>query len=1167
MNISITNNYNTYINIPFNIGVVHLFVRILEHNGMLVKSYNTRNFIGKDRYQLLVFNGFTWKKMPLNGVDSSLYRVVAVNFNFDKDKKYIVQYQFTTIDGQNIELSNYSPIFVESKNNSKNDTLIQKLNIVQNVQLQYDQASKEYKNMFLHWKHSWDYDSDLIYYQIQIYKLNHSVSSYINHYNQLQFKQFSSYSLFETIRDINKNQQEQQKHYFQQTHFDQNVVYKYRVRAYDEYGQYSNWSDYYYFKKIKSFYGKVLVRRNYFSELFNTVQILPPVKDLRFATSVKQRPMSQLQSTIHIKQPSNLQLFFGLIIQYRQIFYDNVFGTVHVKDDKSKLNMDVIISKRFTLSLFNSVHVFANKNQLVSTIEVQPTLIQKIWVNGVYQSKQLTQKVQVFLSFAPLVQNMIIKKWFYPTDNTLKGFCTIGKRFSKPIQMVVFDQNGQQKNTDNRIKLFDQNGQRIYTYNKNGQFINVYPYVQDGVNNPIDVYDYNGQQLFQFYDEDGELVNCVYTNENIVKNWLSHGKYKIQFTIYDNLTSYVYNYAKQSNIQVLYPTKQSFVNVDINSSGQWTFVVRAVKNNANLHKHDTFETLYINIPPENVQLPFYINGQFMDNYNIVNNSNPTFTFYGVENKDNDSWKYLVQIAKDIDFSNIVNEKYLQYSTSIVTYTPNSDLLLDQGWYYFRVLTIDYNDKQAKQVAISPSMQFKYQHYRLNLYGRLQRVNRSWNLLGFMAMMRGNSTIKQKFTLYKHFESDQLLSKLFLYYFKIESQQLKQQLIIITDDQKNNLIGEVLITQNHSTLTSNIVLQYHYHNFPKTETYIDQNGQQHTVILLDVPKQHYIYGKCMVYYGSTQKLPDQSQFTIHFGKIKVSKRHFSTYEEQPKHKILIMNRGYSEQQKMQCRIWNQYELPCSMTPLKQMVAISNRVNMIAWLFGKMQLRYPQPPTVIVTSNIPQKIWQTNYNAVFNFTLQQQSVLPLMWYVYVIDDKPNTIPTLEDDISYGQVICDLRQVVPNKLTGIRYIHVRSVNIKNVCSSVTTTYCVYYNNKIDKPVPLSVNGESVVGDQMPVIQYNKALLFYWKQVIDAIDVIDKITYDLQIATDVNFTDIAFQQKNISGNVFTLLPRTISPNKYFWRVRAFDQNQYSSWSITAIIYINKAPQPPTRLSVKNYS
>jgi hypothetical protein len=55
-------------------------------------------------------------------------------------------------------------------------------------------------------------------------------------------------------------------------------------------------------------------------------------------------------------------LFFGLIIQHRQIFYDNVFGTVHVKDDKSKLNMDVIISKRFTLPLFNSVHVFANKN-------------------------------------------------------------------------------------------------------------------------------------------------------------------------------------------------------------------------------------------------------------------------------------------------------------------------------------------------------------------------------------------------------------------------------------------------------------------------------------------------------------------------------------------------------------------------------------------------------------------------------------------------------------------------------------------------------------------------------------------------------------------------------------------------------------------------------------
>jgi hypothetical protein len=42
------------------------------------------------------------------------------------------------------------------------------------------------------------------------------------------------------------------------------------------------------------------------------------------------------------------------------------------------------------------------------------------------------------------------------------------------------------------------------------------------------------------------------------------------------------------------------------------------------------------------------------------------------------------------------------------------------------------------------------------------------------------------------------------------------------------------------------------------------------------------------------------------------------------------------------------------------------------------------------------------------------------------------------------------------------------------------------------------------MPIIQYNSSLMFYWSMVIDTIDVVDKITYDLQIATDINYTNI---------------------------------------------------------------
>ena len=1166
---TVTNNYNTYIKLPNNIGVINIVVDVYCENTK-IKSYDTSNLQGNDKYQLLLFNGVNWRKMLLNGIDTNKYKVVAVNFNFDKSKNYTIEYYFKTLAEQVIQLE-YNSIYITNHQNNNNNILTQRLNVVQDVQAIYDNTLQEYKPLLLHWEHSWDYDNDFIYYEIQIYKLVQNVIISTTQNGIDSYSQERYYQLVLSQDNIEKNSQSVQKRYYDEQLFQQNSIYRYKVRAKDSYGQYSNWSDYYYFKKTKGLYGSVLVRRKYFSQLNNAILILPPITDLSFGISIKQRPHSQFTSSVHIKQPQQLKLNFGIIVQHRVSLYSQFFSSIHVVVKNNELNMNTIVSKRFFNQLYNSVYVFAGQNQLRSKIQVAPTLIHRIWVNGVYNIDQLIQTMQVVYGAEPLDQAIQIRRRFVPSENILKGFLTIGKRFQAPIQLQVYNNNNQLQLVDNRIKIYTSTGQRIYTYNVDGQFVNVYPYVQNGTNNPFSIYDYNGNQLIQYYDENGQFLPCVYTNENLIKNWLPLGNYKIQYTYYDYLTTYLYNYARQSNIQVLYPTNQNFIHVQLNQSGQWTFAIRAIRNNTNIHLHDTYEKIYLNIPPVSVELPFYIDGQLMNNYNVINNSTPTFTFYGVRNQDNDIYKYIIQIAKDSDFQNIVIQNQLLYSNQIINHTIQEGILHDEGNYFVRILTVDYDTKEEKQVAISPYRQFRYQHYSLNLYGTLQRVNKSWITLGFMAMMRGNSTLNQQLTLFKNFQVDQFIGKIFLYYENILTDEVEQQIVVRTNNQDDNIIGNIMILKNYSELNSNVLIQYHYHNFPKTITYIDSNGLQHTQIIMPVPPQHYLYGKCMVYHGNTQNLPEQVlseyPYTIKFGGLQVKRRYQSIQDQQPIHSIVVMKRFDSTQQKMQCRVWNVYELPCSTNPLTQMVAISNRVNMIAWLFGQVTLRYPQPPTVIVTSNIQQKVWQTQYNATFNFSLQQQSKLPLLWYVYVLDDRLNTIPTFQNgQLSYGQVRCDLREV-GSKQTGVKYIHVRSVNTKYVYSQKTTTYCIYYNNKVDRPTPESVNGQTVLANQMPIIQYNSSLMFYWSMVIDTIDVVDKITYDLQIATDINFTNIQFEEKNIYGNFFSLLPRTLAPNKYFWRVRAFDQNQYSDWSISATIYINKAPQPPTRLSVKNYS
>lgn len=249
-------------------------------------------------------------------------------------------------------------------------------------------------------------------------------------------------------------------------------------------------------------------------------------------------------------------------------------------------------------------------------------------------------------------------------------------------------------------------------------------------------------------------------------------------------------------------------------------------------------------------------------------------------------------------------------------------------------------------------------------------------------------------------------------------------------------------------------------------------------------------------------------------------------------------------------------------------------------GPLSTRTPKPcefpgPIIILTSNLPFGVWQTNPDAIFTWSLVfvcprvGDGPVQVDGYVWVMDKNPTTQPDFSST----------RTFVPNAEihldqqaygTGSWWFHVAAYDYVGV--GPAAHYNVDYNH-----VPSGPGGQYMLIDGMDTL-YQRPLVAYlppnphilsWNVALD-IDPFDILSYEVQIGIVSDFT--IDPSTHVSGIVLDVqnvpigsmpIAETLAPGVYYWRIRATDGNQFSNWSPTGSFRINAPPLPPYDLAV----
>ena len=503
------------------------------------------------------------------------------------------------------------------------------------------------------------------------------------------------------------------------------------------------------------------------------------------------------------------------------------------------------------------------------------------------------------------------------------------------------------------------------------------------------------------------------------------------------------------------------------------------------------------------------------------------------------------ISQDPQFKTANVNVYIDQTLNMINYQLNSNQRLEeQGIYYIYLATCDYYNDIIKTQRKTVSMLFAYKFNYSLWQGICQVVFYQQKPLGHKLLIRQSSNIRNKIFIYKwlKFNLDGMLQ---IYNELIEVDLSQCAYVCYRIDHDDNALPPIIITVKKTVwdldLRLNVIEQYSFDVGGKLYVYLQNTGSN-------------IY---------SQEEQYENGWRLKFS---VDTFCFEKYDT-PQFGVDVYRRYNSEGIQSVCQVWNELFPPAANHSLITLaVAVSNFVYASRLLYHSLTIYYPAPPMVIVTSNIEQKKWQQNYKAEYYLTLKEQQMrIPFAYYQYFIDKNQNVTNESYFKMTGNNVVkVDLRSIDRGKQTGRFYFHVRSVNTKNIRSKQITTYAIYYNNPIDTPTILTINGFVVTGNQRPVVNYTKSIILYWTQIFDGIDIGDIITYELQISQSYLFETLDYQKNNILNTTYNIPPQSLSSGLYYCRVRAFDQNQYSSWSYIAIFYVNKAPYPPTELYVK---
>lgn len=148
-----------------------------------------------------------------------------------------------------------------------------------------------------------------------------------------------------------------------------------------------------------------------------------------------------------------------------------------------------------------------------------------------------------------------------------------------------------------------------------------------------------------------------------------------------------------------------------------------------------------------------------------------------------------------------------------------------------------------------------------------------------------------------------------------------------------------------------------------------------------------------------------------------------------------------------------------------------------------------------------------------------------------------------------------------SGVYYFHVTYFYGNRFLYAPTAHYQIKWNKKPTVPSDLRVNGEVLVENNRRIPR-RKDNVFSWSNSVD-FNYKDKITYQIQFCNDLDFNEdrikeFGYQKNNIEETELKINLSFLTGKKYYWRVRAFDQIQYSDWSNVEMFILNKIPPTP---------
>lgn len=248
------------------------------------------------------------------------------------------------------------------------------------------------------------------------------------------------------------------------------------------------------------------------------------------------------------------------------------------------------------------------------------------------------------------------------------------------------------------------------------------------------------------------------------------------------------------------------------------------------------------------------------------------------------------------------------------------------------------------------------------------------------------------------------------------------------------------------------------------------------------------------------------------------------------------------------------------------------------------RIPKPcetPTGIpnVTSNLPYDVWQTHSLANFYWNViyacardNEIQMVPVDGYYWKLSKDELSVADYTWDFTTGNTTSVNLSTVPPYGTGRWVFHVAAATSTGI--GPVGRYIVKYNHQpqVQQPFFMFINGLDSL-NASPHVAYKPPTphILTWSAFSDP-DPADVLTYDVEIGKVFDFSvnpfshEVPVETKLLNLPTPTgILAETLVPGSHYWRIRAYDGNEYSDWSPIGSFRINFPTDKPTELEARS--